>query len=50
MVHVDGGAGMATWAHRLRQPAALLVSSAAFAALLGAPLPELFMLPCVLAY
>lgn len=35
MVRVDRGA-MATWAHRLRQPAALLASGAVFATALGA--------------
>ena len=36
MVHVDTGAAIATWAQRLRQPACLLLSCAALAALLGA--------------
>ncbi len=35
MVRVDRGA-MASWAHRLRQPAALLASGAVFATALGA--------------
>ena len=36
MVHVDTGAVIATWMQRLRQPACLLLSGAALAALLGA--------------
>ena len=36
MVHVDSGGVIATWAQRLRQPACLLLSGAALAALLGA--------------